>query len=1485
MNSSFQESETVAINAELQQLLVDIRFIDNEIRNSLLSEPPQTKKTLNEKISKKEILQKLYYDKISIRNSLNSQNTLNKPIHSNIDIQNKHVSLAQIDPRNFPKFHPEAEGFEIHEFIDTMESLSLANEISQELLTKLILKLVTLSDTITLQWLSENVSTLSWNACKETLVKHYYSQLTERKYNIIFNNFKKCNSETITHMSDRFKSTVIKAKLFIDSISVRDKYLSILPYSIRQQVLIKSLEVNTFNELMALAINVDTLSTSINLLSNNETHQQVGRVSPHKDAKADICNYCKKYGHHISDCRNLAKNHPESKALNTSLHNSSYANTEDKNYHYSKPANSNFAKNHQNNYQNNYSNNTNSQSKTTNQTYHKQKSNDSNHNINQLQKQKSINQISAYNSEDTTSELQISHGHFCQLFTDNKQNLSKNETELFIFPVIIESHHVEACLDSGAEISVISKSVVQKLNLKTRNSKHTLKLATANHMTDISQETYPLNIQWGNKNFTHKFVVADLALGNICLFGVDIFKKLNLYIENTPTITFQNESNSFKHEQMNDRNNENSVDEYDMNIQSMITQNLQSHLAENEKTKNNFCSLEYAEVQLQLMDNEPSWINQYKLNPEKHTFINKTVQQWLSDGIITFAEQGTVWNSPLIVVKKINENDGTVKLRACLDPRHINLKLKDDKYPIPKLRDILNAATGNSIFSSIDLASSFHQLPVKKDDQKITAFTWNNVHYKFCGAPFGLKILTSIFQRIMMRLFHDLSFVQIYVDDILIMSNSHEEHLIQLQEVIKRLTNANLTINQKKCRFAYFKLNILGHSISSKGIEIDKHKITNVLNFPIPKTTKDLQSFLGLMNFFRDFIPNFSKISKKFNLIQNSKQIHIQWNHEYQQCFDELKECLFKAPILKTPSDNLQYVIQTDASAYAIGCILMQVPEGKILPINNNTCSYIKFASRSLTESEQNYSASKRELLAIIFGLKKFTEYIFGKQFTILCDHKPLSYFTTQDNLGEIYETWLNTLLKFNFTIQYVPGSLNILPDSLSRLYPDECIQKDKSISFINNISQEMTTKEEKIALALGKQIPTVDERLNLLEKFHSVTHCGYQGLFKLLFKNNFYWHGMKNDCQNFCLQCMNCQRNTIVKTGYDPQTSISASLPMDHIAVDTIGPFPISSNGYNYVLIAVDIFTRFVFLKALKDKTAQSVASSLYEIFANFGHPKIMQTDNGTEYINQVINELTKLYNFQHRKTSPYYPQANGIVERSVRETVELLKKRLEGENDNWSFLLPNVQISLNQRISTLHNSTPFSLMFARNLNSFSNFSATIQSSLTPEQFQERYKFITEIVYPSIVLKTNDTLKKRNNNWNKCKKLSSDLPIGTVVMVKQAKQFNKLESAYIGPYRIVHVARGHAYKLADAVGAILPRNFKKQQLKVVLSNELTTRNYVEAIIGHRTNEQGNTEYLVHWFGYPIDESTWEPASSFDDPSVISAYRNSVGSDVNNSDK
>ena len=190
-----------------------------------------------------------------------------------------------------------------------------------------------------------------------------------------------------------------------------------------------------------------------------------------------------------------------------------------------------------------------------------------------------------------------------------------------------------------------------------------------------------------------------------------------------------------------------------------------------------------------------------------------------------------------------------------------------------------------------------------------------------------------------------------------------------------------------------------------------------------------------------------------------------------------------------------------------------------------------------------------------------------------------------------------------------------------------------------------------------------------------------------MIWRNDYYWATLKEDCKKLCLSCKPCQKHSIAKSGYDPQTLISACLPMDYISVDLIGPLPSNSQGNSYVLIAVDIFTRFVFLKAIPDKKAMTIATALYEIFCNFGQPKILQFDNGSEFINEIIRKLSKLFNFDHRKTSPYYPQGNGIVERNVRNTIEFLKKRLDGENDRWSKILPGIQLCLNLRISVLHN------------------------------------------------------------------------------------------------------------------------------------------------------------------------------------------------------
>ena len=217
----------------------------------------------------------------------------------------------------------------------------------------------------------------------------------------------------------------------------------------------------------------------------------------------------------------------------------------------------------------------------------------------------------------------------------------------------------------------------------------------------------------------------------------------------------------------------------------MITNHIESNL----KTAGSFCSLPNSTVLLKLTpDAKPSWVSQYTIKPYLKTVVDEQVKKWLNSGIIEFAPPGTSWNSSLIVVAKVNELDDNIKHRVCLDPRHINRLLMDDRYPIPRLREILDAATGYKFFSSLDLESSFHQLKLKESSSMITSFTWKNVHYRFISAPFGLKTLTSAFQRITSQLFYDMPNVFVFVDDILIVSSTFNEHLL-LQDPPTRRPN------------------------------------------------------------------------------------------------------------------------------------------------------------------------------------------------------------------------------------------------------------------------------------------------------------------------------------------------------------------------------------------------------------------------------------------------------------------------------------------------------------------------------------------------------------------------------------------------------------------------------------------------------------------------------------------------------------------------
>jgi transposase InsO family protein len=490
---------------------------------------------------------------------------------------------------------------------------------------------------------------------------------------------------------------------------------------------------------------------------------------------------------------------------------------------------------------------------------------------------------------------------------------------------------------------------------------------------------------------------------------------------------------------------------------------------------------------------------------------------------------------------------------------------------------------------------------------------------------------------------------------------------------------------------------------------------------------------------------------------------------------------------------------------------------------------------------------------------------------------------------------WAFTLLDFDFDVVHRPGFLMVLEDSLSRLFP-------ASFWGEGGLAPPQVPEESKVShkkklrislLAVSDEIPNVNrelavfiqERLNkrdpgshqsqrsILEDIHKRGHFGAESLFQQAWMAGFYWKTMRADCENLVKQCQSCLKHNVARMGFHPLTTIAATYPFDHVAVDLFGPLPMSESGSTYTLIVVDIATRFCVLRTLSDKTANSVAQALYSVFMDFGVPKILQSDNGGEFANAVLDSLLELLGSEHRSISPYHPRANGAAESHVKLCKKLLFKLTAGDMQHWDQYLPSVQLSINLRIPKRHRSTPFALMFGRPFNPSWSSSNPGSSILSEKDLEKRHHTMRNIVFPAIREITdsyNQRMVKKHDKRQKI--LSTPIPPGTQVMIKNDSGITH-ETPFVGPFFVVRKSKGGAYQLRDSLGNLLPRDLPPSKLKIIGTNNLPdgTSYEVEAIVNHRGHGSG-IEYFVKWKDYPDSQNTWEPPSSFDTDRPILKY-------------
>jgi hypothetical protein len=580
--------------------------------------------------------------------------------------------------------------------------------------------------------------------------------------------------------------------------------------------------------------------------------------------------------------------------------------------------------------------------------------------------------------------------------------------------------------------------------------------------------------------------------------------------------------------------------------------------------------------------------------------IDEEVDKMLAEGVIEPSD--SPWSSPIVLAKK---KDG--KHRFCIDFRKVNEVTRKDAYPLPFINVILDKLRRARYISTIDLKSGYWQVPLTPSSKPITAFTVpSRGLYQFRVMPFGLHSAPATFQRLMDRVIGpELDpYCFAYLDDIVVLGETFEQHLQVLQEVFRRLRAANLRLNPDKCQFGRRSLTYLGHVVTAAGIRTDPDKVAAIRQLATPKTLRQLR---------------FSRIAAPLNRLLK-KGGRWDWTPEQDAAFNTLKDSLSAAPVLACPDFGKPFVLQTDAADTGLGVALTQYVDGGD--------HVIAYASRSLTKPEQAYSTTEKECLAVVWGIEKMRPYLEGYRFTVLTDHQSLKWLQAiKDPTGRLAR-WAIFLQQHDFDIRYRKGVLNRVADTLSRqpaatedettpedlfalegapgcnwytkmrqevekkpaAYPDYSIQGDR----LHRHSEDRTDSAEPELSDPWKLCVPKPARAAVLRECHNHPTAGHLGIGKTTacLALRYYWPGMSREAAQYVRNCPSCQRP---KTPQQQPPGKTYPAPnrqrWESVSTDRVGPLPRSSRGNGDVAVIQDRSTKWVQGRTVRKATARTEA------------------------------------------------------------------------------------------------------------------------------------------------------------------------------------------------------------------------------------------------------------------------------------------------------
>jgi len=1015
-----------------------------------------------------------------------------------------------------------------------------------------------------------------------------------------------------------------------------------------------------------------------------------------------------------------------------------------------------------------------------------------------------------------------------------------------------------------------------------------------------------------------------------------------------------------------------------------------------------------------LPNSAPTSRHHHRLSPLDLAELKEHLKDLIDHGFIK--ESHSPYGAPVLFAKK----QGETKRRLCIDYRDINKNTIRDRYPLPRIDELMDRLYGANWFSKLDLRSGYHQTRIAAEDTYKTAFNTRYGQFEYLVLPFGLTNAPSFFMALMQRIYQPYLdvFIVIYLDDILIFSKTLTEHKQHLRTALSVLRREQLYCKESKCELVKDRVKFLGYIVGIDGVQTDPDKVKAVLDWPIPDSVTKVRSFLGFVGFYRKFIANHSAIVAP--LSQLTKTVDAPafvWSAAAQTAFDSIRTMLIHAPILILPDPTLPYTITADASGYAIGAVLQQDQGKGLQPI----C----YMSKKLLQAEMNYPVHHKELLAVVCALREWKHYVQGTQciVTVQTDHKSITHFMTQPKLSERQARWAEFISEFapSLEIKYIDGKSNVVADALSRRsdldpinntsinnninttndlsptieYTTDLLNSfastssstcaaissttatrsstsdslrstsdplgstcshmsstisanDKLYNMLNNmhatssisstlvpviqasymldeitrvmIVDDTTTKRNHI---IDKGIiyrnhkvliPNVkDLRTRIISEYHDsviASHVGARKTYNNI-DRHFTWVGLLADVKAYIKSCTICQTS---KTTTQLTAGLLKPLPVPNrkssvFTMDFITGLPLS-HGYDAIFTVVEKLTKLLFVFPITTTiTAPEVARIFFDRICCIGHgiPKVIVSDRDSKFTSQFWTTLWQLFNTKLAMSTAYRPQTDGQTEKANQVVEAMLRCVTSNEQSNWSTMLPTVAFSYNNSINVSTGYTPFYLTYLQH----PLVPATLDHPMTLTGGNATALDMIDTMHNTIeTVKTNllYAQQQQAKYYNK-KHCAIKYEINDQVLLDVTHitltGCKKLNSKWIGPYRIISIINANAVKLllpkqfsrlhpvfhVSKLKPYIPNNnksFPNRINKATAAPELNSDGQplfeVEIILDKRivdTNtRKKNIFYLVKWKNYDSSNNSWEPADNLlAAPDAVNEYEQSVSDD------